>query len=321
MRRQWVRWIIPLLVVPIVALLAACGGDGGGGSDNDPEAVKVVTGEEPVPVALEFDDRSFVEVASQSDRDAIAASINLALGSTQLFAVVRDGADELKDPADATVQSSAIILALVGAGVEIDDERFEVDWNPSSDAGGRFSGAGVWEVVLDLPGTGDINYWVQFRDEAGTPSEHFGSTTTDAIEIRTDKSEVTFFDVEILTVTDAWWTISEIRASGDVVAINGEGEVDVEFPVPYLDDHGFEFSIDNLRLDFTDPDSFRRPDSGRITLKVHDVVPVLGEDLLLTLDFEGGDDATVTADGICDLEFQWDLGDGLPEELEIRDCF
>ena len=63
-------------------------------------------------------------------------------------------------------------------------------------------------------------------------------------------------------------------------------------------------------------------DSPQAELDFDDVVPVLDQDLEVSIEFFGDHDALVVIDGgICDYEIEWDLSSSLPDDIELRDCF
>jgi hypothetical protein len=323
----------------LVAALTACGGGGGGDGDGREQVLEPFTPAPTPSLATTFDDRPFAQVAESGDiegvlgdaevvvlnsslddvapdeRDqaitAVAAAVNLAFGSTQLFAVVRDGEDELTSSSVAPVTASSI---------QIDIERFELDWDPDEDGDGLFARPGAWNVWVDFPGDAEINVFVQFEDEDGQITKTFGIDRSEVVRIATEKTEIGFLGVDILSLDDVSWEISEFRAPGDVIKVNGSGQVEIK--VPRFNNPEANFEVVDLLLDFSSPDALRRPEGGEIRLKYEDAMP-LGGDVNATMEFEGDNDAKVTVEGLtfCDAEFEWNLSNGIPKRLEIQDCF
>lgn len=328
-----------LFTLVLITPLAACGGGGGGGGGNNEQqdVLDPFTPSPPPTMAVTFDGQSFAEVATSGDVSAVlgdgelvvvnnslddltpeergktvtavAAAVNLGLGSTQLFAVLRDGEDELRSSSVAPVTASSI---------QVDIDRFELDWDPDEDGGGLFAEQGAWNVWVDFPGDAEINLFVQFEDEDGQITKTFGIDRSEVVRVATRNSEIGFLGIDILALEDVSWEITDFRDSGDVITVNGTGRVDIK--LPRINDPQANYEVVDLRLDFSSPDALRRPEGGEIRLKYEDVIP-LGGDANAVLRFEGDNDAQVTVEGpLCTAEFKWNLSNGLPKRLEVQDC-
>jgi len=334
------RFLLPLSALILAAALGGCGGGGGGDDDSNAQnTLDPFTPAPPPTLGISFDDQSFAEVAGSGDVTAVlgdatvvsnslddldqeeanqtvtaaGAAINLALGSTQIFSVLRDGEDALTSASLGPVKSSSI---------QIDVERFELDWDPEEDGGGLFMEPGAWNVFIDFPGGAKIDLFVQFEDGgSGEITKTFGSTRTNVVRVAMKTSQLGFVGVNFVTFEDVNWTISDFRDKGDVITVNGSGTVELDLKL-LPQDVKYDFKITDLRLDFASPDSFRRPDSGEIYVRANNVVPILGEDFDLTITFLGGNTAHVEADApLCDPEFEWNLSRGVPEKFELKNCF
>jgi hypothetical protein len=337
--------VILTLAVAVALGPAACGGGGGGGGggSDQQEVLDLFTPEPTPPLATTFDERTFAEVANSGnipsvvgdaevvvlnnsldddlgipltaeERDktvtAVAAAVNLGLGSTQLFAVVRDGEDALTSSSVAPVTASSI---------QLDVDRFELDWDPDETGNNLFNEPGAWNVWVDFPGDAEVNVYVQFEDEDGQITKTFGIDRTEVVRIATEKTEIGFLGVDLLSLEDVSWEISEFRAPGDVIKVNGSGQVEIK--VPRFNNPEANFEVVDLLLDFSSPDALRRPEGGEIRLKYEDALP-LGGDVYAVMEFEGDNDARVTVEGLpaCDAEFEWNLSNGIPKRLEIQNC-
>lgn len=333
------RFLLPLSALILAAALAGCGGGGGGNDDsNTQNTLDPFTPAPPPTLGITFDGQSFADVASSGDVAAVlggadvvstslddltaaegaqtvtaaAAAINLALGSTQIFAVVRDGEDALTSASLGQVNSSSI---------QIDVDRFELDWDKDEDGDGLFAQPGAWNVVIDFPGGAKVNVFVQFEDSDGTITKSFGDTRTNVVRVATRKSQVGFLGVNFLSFDDVSWTITDFRDKGDVITVNGSGTVELDLKL-LPQDVKYDFEITDLRLDFANPDSFRRPDSGEIYVRANNVIPIIGEDFDFTITFLGGNTVHVEADApLCNPEFDWNLSSGLPEKFQLQQCF
>jgi hypothetical protein len=332
------RYLVLIWALALVVGLAACGGGGGGGGGDDQQDVlEPFTPVPPPTLATTFDDRTFAEVANsgdvpsvlgdadvvvlnnslgdlspaESDKTvtAVAAAVNLGLGSTQFFAVVRDGDDELTSSSVASVTASSI---------QVDIDRFELDWDPDEDGDGLFARPGAWNVWVNFPGDAEVNVFVQFEDGDGQITKTFGIDRTDVVRIATENSEIGFLGVDILSLEDVSWEISDFRGPGDVITVNGSGRAEIK--LPRINDPEANFEVVDLRLDFSSLDALRRPEGGEVRLKYEDALP-LGGDIYAVVEFEGDNDAKVTVEGlVCDPEFEWNLSNGLPKRLEIQNC-
>jgi len=326
------RFLLPLSALILAAALGGCGGGGGGDDDgNVQDALGPITPTPPPTLGLSFDDQSFAEVAGSGDVAAVlgnatidsssapddqtvtaaAAAINLALGSTRIFSVLRDGGDALTSASLGSVRSSSI---------QIDVDRFELDWDPEEDAGGLLK-PGAWNVFIDFLGGAKIDLFVQFEDGGSRKiTKSFGDTRTNVVRVAMKTGQLGFVGVNFVTFEDVSWTISDFRDEGDVITVNGGGTVELDLKL-LPQDVKYDFDATNLRLDFANFDAFRRPDSGEVHLRANNVLP-LGEDLDFFVTFAGSNDATVVVKApLCDLELDWSLSSGLPEEFpEIRDC-
>jgi len=330
--------LLPLLALIFAAALGACGGGGGGGDNsNAQDTLDPFTEAPPPTLGITFDDQSFAEVAGSGDVTAVlggatvvsnsmddldqgeadqtvtaaAAAINLALGSSEIFAIVSDGGDVL----------TSSVRPVRSSSIQIDVERFELDWDKEEDGGGLFAEPGAWNVFIDFPGGAKIDLFVQFEDWDGTITKSFGDTRTNIVRVAMKTSQIGVFGVNFVTFEDVNWTISDFRDEGDVITVNGSGTMELDLKL-LPQDVKYDFKVTDLRLDFTNPDSFRRPDSGEVYLRANNVVPILGEDFDLTITFLGGNTAHVEADApLCDPEFEWNLSRGVPEKFELKNCF
>jgi len=295
--------------VVLATVAAACGGGGSGGSSNTSGALTPFTNEPPPTLTVSADDTSFHDQLVAGDAQAAVASVELVTSSTRYFAVLQQGADA------APVGTSAL---------EIDVGEWKLNFDEDSDAEGLFAQPGAWIVQTQNFGPNDFRFYVQFEDAGGKVTKSFGDTRTDKVRVATNKARLGFLGYDLITITDAKWTISTLRAKDDIITLDGEGTVDLSFFPDFfmlIKEPRLDFSSVNLRIDPSTPESLRRPEAGRLRLRANNIDP-FGDDIDFVVDFpDGSNDATVTVEGgICNVDFDWSISTGLPESFEIRHC-
>ncbi len=289
---------------------SACGGGGGGGGDDPSQALSPFTNEPPPTLSVSADSDSFHDRLVAGDESAVIASVELVAASTRYFAVVQEGTD-----AAPAVSSSAL---------EINVGEWKLDYDENSDAEGLFAQPGAWIVQIQNFGPNDFRFYVQFEDAGGKVSKTFGDTRTDKVRVATNKARLGFLGYDLITITDALWTISELQSKADYVSLDGQGRVELSYFPDFFNlikEPKLDFSAVDLRIDPSTPESLRRPDAGTLELRANNVDP-FGDDITFILEFpEGSNDANVTVKGgICDVDFDWSLSTGIPESFEIRHC-
>ena len=305
------RYLANLFFVGVVTLLfTACGGGGGGGGGDTSGALSPFTNEPPPTLTVSVDDTSFHDRLVAGDAQAAVASVELVTGSARYFAVLQEGADA------APVSTSAL---------EIDVGEWKLKYDEASDGKGLFAQPGAWIVQAQNFGPNDFRFYVQFEDAGGQITKSFGDTRTDKVRVATNKARLGFLGYDLITITDAQWTISTLRAKDDIITLDGEGTVDLSFFPDVFDlikEPKLDFSAVNLRIDPSTGESLRRPEEGVLRLRANNVDP-FGDDVTFVVDFPAGsNDAAVTVEGgICDVDLDWSISTGLPESVELRHCF
>jgi hypothetical protein len=297
------------VIVAVTIFGVACGGGGGGGGGDTTGALSPFTNEPPPTLTVSVDDTSFHDQLVAGDAQAAVASVELVTGSARYFAVLQEGADA------APVSTSAL---------EIDVGEWKLNFDEDSDADGLFAQPGAWIVQTQNFGPNDFRFYVQFEDAGGKVTKSFGDTRTDKVRVATNKARLGFLGYDLITITDAKWTISTLRAKDDIITLDGEGTVDLSFFPDFfmlIKEPRLDFSSVNLRIDPSTPESLRRPEAGRLRLRANNIDP-FGDDIDFVVDFpDGSNDATVTVEGgICNVDFDWSISTGLPESFEIRHC-
>jgi len=298
------------LVVGATILLVACGGGGGGGGGDATGALSQFTNEPPPTLTVSVDSTtSFHDQLLAGDAQAAAASVELVTSSARYFAVLQEGADA------APVSTSAL---------EIDVGEWKLNFDENSDADGLFSQPGAWIVQTQNFGPNDFRYYVQFEDAGGAITKSFGDTRTDKVRVATTKARLGFLGYDLITITDAQWTISTLRAADDIITLDGQGTVDLSFFPDFftlIKEPKLDFSSVNLRIDPSTGESLRRPEEGTLRLRANNIDP-FGDDITFVVDFpQGSNDANVTVEGgFCDVNLDWSISTGLPESFELRHC-
>ncbi len=302
---KWLRFG----AVVLVTVTAACGGGGGGGSSDTSGALSPFTNEPPPTLTVSVGDTSFHDQLVAGDAEAAVASVELVTSSARYFAVLLEGAD----------------AGVVGASsLEIDVGEWKLNYDENSDADGLFTQPGAWIVQTQNFGPNDFRFYVQFEDAGGAITKSFGDTRTDKVRVATTRARLGFLGYDLITITDAQWTISTLRAADDIITLDGAGTVDLSFFPDFfmlIKEPKLDFSSVNLRIDPSTPESLRRPEAGTLRLRANNVDP-LGDDITFVVDFpDGSNDAHATVKGlICDVDLDWSLSTGIPESVELRHC-
>lgn len=297
-------------VVVLATVVAACGGGGGGGGASDTSgALSPFTNEPPPTLTVSVDKTTFHDRLTAGDEAAAVASVELVASSARYFAVLQEGAD----------------AGVVGtSSLEIDVGEWKLNYDENSDADGLFAQPGGWIVQTQNFGPNDFRFYVQFENPDGTITKSFGDTRTDKVRVATTKARLGFLGYDLITITNAQWTISTLRAADDIITLDGEGTVDLSFFPDFfmlIKEPRLDFSSVNLRIDPSTGESLRRPEAGTLHLRANNV-DLFGDDIDFVVDFpEGGNDANVTVEGgICDVDLDWSISTGLPESFELRHC-
>ncbi len=302
---KWLRFG----AVVLATVAAACGGGGGGGSSETSGALSPFTSEPPPTLTVSVNDTSFHDQLVAGDAQAAVASVELVTSSARYFAVLQEGADA------APVGTSSL---------EIDVGEWKLNYDEDSDADGLFAQRGAWIVQTQNFGPNDFRFYVQFEDAGGAITKSFGDTRTDKVRVATTKARLGFLGYDLITITDAQWTLSTLRAADDIITLDGEGTVDLSFFPDFfmlIKEPRLDFSSVNLRVDPSTGESLRRPEAGTLRLRANNIDP-FGDDITFVVDFpEGSNDANVTVEGgICDVDLDWSISTGLPESFELRHC-
>jgi hypothetical protein len=242
----------------------------------------------------------------------------LTNGSTVFYVVTAvDPGGETAPSAQVGATPAAPVAGVPqGLRVTAGDGAVRLTWDATE---GAFFHNLYWDTAAGVtPATG--------TKIAGTSgiTKTFGSTRTDKIRLATRNTELNFFGVDVLRVKNARWTLSDLRNPDDIVRIDGRGNYIFDFFPDIFEalDPDFVFTVENLRIDPSSPESLRRPESGNIRLRANDVT-LFGDDAEANVVFNGTDDAEIFLNGPkgCDIEFRFDLSSGVPEQFEFRDCF
>jgi len=302
---KWFQFGVMVLAIAV----AACGGGGGGGSSDTSGTLSPFTNEPPPTLTVSADDTSFHDQLVAGDAQAAVASVELVTSSARYFAVLQQGADA------ASVSTSSL---------EINVGEWKLKYDENSRADGLFAQPGAWIVQTQNFGPNDFRFYVQFEDADGAITKSFGDTRTDKVRVATTKARLGFLGYDLITITDAQWTISTLRAKDDIITLDGQGTVDLSFFPDFfqiIKEPRLDFSSVNLRIDPSTPESLRRPEEGTLRLRANNVDP-FGDDITFILDFpQGSNDANATVKGlICDVDLDWSLSTGIPESVELRHC-
>jgi len=301
------NWV---LVGGATVLLVACGGGGGGGGGDTTGALSPFTNEPPPTLTVSVDETtSFHDQLLAGDAQAAVASVELVTSSARYFAVLQEGADA------APVGTSSL---------EIDVGEWKLNYDQDSDADGLFTQPGAWIVQTQNFGPNDFRFYVQFEDAGGKITKSFGDTRTDKVRVATTKARLGFLGYDLIIITDAQWTLSTLRAADDIITLDGRGTVELSFfpdLFQLIKEPELDFSSVNLRVDPSTPESLRRPEEGTLRLRANNIDP-FGDDITFVVDFpRGSNDAHATIEGgLCDVDLDWSISTGLPEDFELRRC-